>query len=100
MSVWQTKEKKKPRKKPVAKRKPLTLPTDIQCTDAQRFVHAELVAAYPEQLTCEDILERAIRKECACIKRIKDVWDALDAQPLWNEYASKTRNNKYIAKTE
>ena len=81
MSGWTTvtKQRATPRNVPVAKRKPVEAPADLNADEAAVF--AILRAAYPSALTSEDIWERAGCPDEAGLSVIR-IWAALDGPKL------------------
>lgn len=66
---------KKPRKKPLNKRKPVDKPKGLSATEETIFNY--LLKEFPNPRSCEDILMALIKAKDEC-DTLKKVWDVMD----------------------
>jgi hypothetical protein len=97
MSGWVSVGEKKPRKKPLAKRKPVAKPSNLNNFETAIFDY--LVAQYPTACSCEDILEALVRKEVGNVS-IEMIWDVMDKQGGLERVTELKPGTKYVVMTQ
>jgi hypothetical protein len=109
MSGWVSVGEKKPRKKPLAKRKPVAKPSNLNNFETAIFDY--LVSQYPTARSCEDILEALVRRENNSKNggfdgfggdnvSIEMIWDAIDKQGGLELVTELKPGTKYVVMTQ
>ena len=88
---------KKPRKRPVAKRRPVPLPRDA--TQVEELAYTFLAKSYPEPRSSEDVLADLVKQGHVDVT-IEDVWSMLDVGVLSAIRVEVRPGRMYVLKAE